>query len=360
MDPKTQMPKFFSDAALEVLHFYCRLRVAVRRKNPLYGVMRDYRRELYERAWRDAAQHLGADLTDLGGDFYEISANEKKVKVYQNYTSLDNMVNILLALDKSIVVQLLLQYEIPMANQFKFDYRDLPAAAEYFGKMKKPVVVKPADGTAGGHGVTANINSLFALTIAAANARVCCPRILIEEQIEGDNYRLLYVDGDLIDCVIRQPPNLVGDGTSTIRQLVRDENRNRFEVGLEASQVPLSIDLDMRHTLSLQGLKLSSVPSAGERVKVKHVVGENRRDDNRTASDKFCDSTVELGRRIVSAIGLRVAGIDIITKDPSVPLSDSGGVLLEVNAPPGFYYHYHKQDGRTPIANEILRRGLAP
>ena len=110
---------------------------------------------------------------------------------------------------------------------------------------------------------------------------------------------------------------------------------------------------------TLQGLKLSSVPSAGERVKVKHVVGENRRDDNQTASDKFCDSTVELGRRIVAAIGLRVAGIDIITKDPSVPLSDSGGVLLEVNAPPGFFYHYYKQDGTNPVANEILRRGLA-
>jgi hypothetical protein len=55
---------------------------------------------------------------------------------------------------------------------------------------------------------------------------------------------------------------------------------------------------------------------------------------------------------------VRLAGIDLITRDPRVPLAESGGAILEVNAPPNFYFHYQKSDASFPVAHHVLSRLL--
>ena len=119
-----------------------------------------------------------------------------------------------------------------------------------------------------------------------------------------------------------------------------------------------AIDCDMRRTLAKQGLSLRSVPPAGTVVTLKTVVNENGGADNSTATRLLCDSIIDDGARAVGALGVRLAGIDIITREPGAPLARSGGVVLEVNAPPDLYYHYHKRDGSFPAALHILRRLL--
>jgi glutathione synthase/RimK-type ligase-like ATP-grasp enzyme len=60
----------------------------------------------------------------------------------------------------------------------------------------------------------------------------------------------------------------------------------------------------------------------------------------------------------VKALRVRLAGVDVITPDPTLPLSEAGGVVLEVNAPPNFYYHYHKRGGAYPVARHVLEHLL--
>jgi cyanophycin synthetase len=116
-------------------------------------------------------------------------------------------------------------------------------------------------------------------------------------------------------------------------------------------------DQDLRRELAAQGLTLRSVPEAGRRIRVKRVINDNRAEDNETAS--LCPAAVESGRRAVAEIGLRLAGVDVITPDPSLPLDEARGAVIEVNATPGFYYHYHKKEGRLPVARHVLERALA-
>jgi glutathione synthase/RimK-type ligase-like ATP-grasp enzyme len=73
----------------------------------------------------------------------------------------------------------------------------------------------------------------------------------------------------------------------------------------------------------------------------------------------LCDSIIEDGARAAQAIGVRLAGVDILTADPSVPLADSGGAILEFNTPPNYYNHYHTRDGAFPVAVHVLDRLLA-
>ena len=178
--------------------------------------------------------------------------------------------------------------------------------------------------------------------------------------MDGDNYRLLYLDGVLLDAFLRKSPGVVADGKSTVRALVDLANAERLKQGAGVSQVLITIDFDMKRTLAKQGLSLRSVPLAGTEVTLKTVVNENRGVDNITAIDRLCPEIVSAGARAAAAIGVRLAGVDIITSEPGVPLPQSGGAVLEVNTPPNYYYHYQKSDSSFPVAFHVLERLLEP
>lgn len=214
-------------------------------------------------------------------------------------------------------------------------------------------------GTGGGRGITAGIKTLAHLAKAAAAASIYCDDLLIKEQVAGDNYRLLYLDGELIDAFVRRPPTVMGDGRSTLARLVADANVDRLRHKAGRSQVLLTVDLDMRRTLAGQGFSMDSMPGAGQSVVLKTVVNENCGDDNSTATHLLCPSIVADGARTARALGVRLGGVDMICTDPAMPLAESGGVILEVNAPPNFYYHYHKKDGAFPVAVHVLKRLLS-
>ncbi|HEV3417807.1 MAG TPA: hypothetical protein VG056_13360, partial [Pirellulales bacterium] len=92
----------------------------------------------------------------------------------------------------------------------------------------------------------------------------------------------------------------------------------------------------------------------GTVIKLKTVVNDNCGAENATATGRLCQSVIDDGARAAAAIGVRLAGIDVITTDPSVPLAESRGVVLEVNPSPGHHCHYHKRDGVFHVAAEVL------
>ena len=150
----------------------------------------------------------------------------------------------------------------------------------------------------------------------------------------------------------------MGDGRSTVAALVKKANDERLSRGAGVSQVLLTVDLDVKRTLARQHLTLRSVPAEGRSVVLKTVVNENAGADNTTATKLLCRSIVDDCARAVRALRVRLAGVDVVTPNPLVPLRESGGVVLEVNAPPNFYYHYHKRDGVFPVAKHVLRKLL--
>jgi cyanophycin synthetase len=192
------------------------------------------------------------------------------------------------------------------------------------------------------------------LVRAAAAASVCGQDLLIEKQERGDVFRLLYLDGKLLDAVLRKPPAVTADGKSSVRELVRLENENRLNCGAAVAHALVAIDMDMRKTLAKQGLSLSSVPAQGTEVTLKTVNNDNCQKDNFSAVGMLCESIIDDGAAAAAAVGVRLAGIDVITTDPTVPLAESGGVILEVNATPSYHHHYHKQNGVYPVAVNLL------
>lgn len=184
---------------------------------------------------------------------------------------------------------------------------------------------------------------------------------MIERQVDGDNYRMLFLDGQFLDAVRRYPPRVTGDGRSSVVELLAAENARRYRANNGAATWELIADLDTLFTLEQQGLTPASVPAAGRSVIVRTVVNANGPEFNESVRDEICEALVAEGARAASLLGVRLAGVDVITPDCRRSLSEGGGVILEVNATPGLHYHYETRNPAqaVPVLIPILQALVA-
>jgi cyanophycin synthetase len=220
--------------------------------------------------------------------------------------------------------------------------------------------VKPAEG-AGGDGVTGGIRTAGELRRAVLSASRFGPRLILERQAHGRVLRLLVLDRDVIDVVHRRPPTITGDGRSTIEELVFAEYDRRIRGEGDSGLKPFVADLDCLLSLERAGLSLRSVLPAGRTVPVKTVTNYNKPEDNETLGIGISGELSAEAVAAASAVGLRLAGIDVVTQNPAAGLAAAGGVVIDINAVPGLHHHARVADTRTAtrVAVPILRALLA-
>jgi cyanophycin synthetase len=307
----------------------------------------------YQSMWQAACAVTGTAITVGQTGAIEMRRGGRCLRARDNETYVDHPAAIARSGYKQIVHRLLSETGIPVPKHTVVTLREYDRALSHLRSRRGAVVVKPAALTGGGFGVTTNVMTPRALLLAMACARGYGQDILIEDQVEGDCYRILLMDGEHVDSILRRPPTVIGNGQSTIRELLRGENRRRVEQGTARSQSLILADLDLINTLARQGLSPGSRPPAGAVIRLKQAINENALQDNSPAAASLCAEIIGAARKAVELIGLRLAGVDVICPDPTTPLEASGGVVLEVNAPPNLYYHH--LDGRdTRVAEAIL------
>jgi cyanophycin synthetase len=318
----------------------------------------------YSDVWRQAADVLGAEFVTLPGGFCEVRHGERVTRMLQQLVMLDDPVTLRLAGHKPLVHRLLAGKGLPVPPHRGFNIRALEPALAFLRDQSGACVVKPARQTGAGRGVTTGIRGPRALAVAAARAAAFDPELLIESQVLGDSYRLLYLDGRLLDAVRRRLPRVVGDGRSTVAALIAAENRRRARQSGATVLVRIPMDQDCRATLREAGLSLRSVPARGAEVTVKGVANYGGEADTETVRGEIGTGLLEQAARAAAALGVRLAGVDVITRDPAKSLDECGGVVNEVNTTPGLHFHYqvHNQAAMVPVAVPILRvlLGLGP
>jgi D-alanine-D-alanine ligase-like ATP-grasp enzyme len=327
---------------------------------------RAVRERFYDGLWRDAALAVGADYATLPGGLCQISRGNLSTFVDRSDIMLDSAISSRLLLNKALTFDWLAAKGLRVPRRERFDVGSLDRAEAFLREQGGPVVVKPAGGTGCGHGVTTQITDREGLRVAARHAGAFNRELLVEEQLAGHSYRLLYLDGQFIDAVRRDSPAVTGDGRSTIRQLVAAENERRLACAPITALSPLMIDLECRNTLSAEGLTPASVPATGATVRVKLAVNENAAAQNHVVRDAVNPEIVETGRRIARDFGLGFAGLDLMATDISLPPAQGGTVFNEINAGPGIHHHYlvSEPDRIANVAPRILehlfsaRRGV--
>jgi cyanophycin synthetase len=230
-------------------------------------------------------------------------------------------------------------------------------------------VVKPRDGNQG-KGVVVNIRTREEVMQAYNNALEYRDDIMVESFLPGSDYRLLVVGDRMVAAARREPPLVVGDGQSTVRQLVDKVNADpRRGDGHATSLTKIRFDDIALARLKEQGFDADSVPTKGARVVLRNNANLST---GGTATDVTDDVHPEVAARAVMAaqmVGLDVCGVDVVCESVLKPLEEQNGGIVEVNAAPGLRMHLqpsfgkgrdvgsaiidtmfsHGQDGRIPL-----------
>lgn len=313
----------------------------------------------YTAIWQEAAEELGATCVHLGSGFLEIRRGSAMTRVRRSKLMLDDGVTLDLALDKEVGHRMLKARGLPVPEYVALEGPDVTPAEGLLARTPAGCVVKPAAGFAG-RGITCGIRSRRELEVAVRRAAGFGYPVLVEQMMPGENYRFTLLEGEVLDVIHRGRPRVVGDGRATIAELIRAENAHRVAEEGAAGLLLLRLDLDCVLTLKRADLTLGSVLALGDEATVKNVVNDNARADNHTVRGGISPALVEEVTAAADALGVRFAGVDLLTSDLSRSLADTGGAINEVNTTPSLLHHYNVADrgGASRIAVPILRRML--
>ena len=243
-----------------------------------------------------------------------------------------------LACDKEGTKQILRDAGVPVPHGTVINYLDeLEGAIEEVGGY--PIVIKPLDGNHG-RGITIDINDWDEAEKAYDVARAVSRGVIVERYYRGRDHRVLVVNGKVVAVAERVPAHVVGNGQSTIQELIDETNRdpNRGE-GHDNVLTKITLDRTSLSLLQRQGYRLDTVLPAGELCYLRATANLSTGGIAVDRTDDIHPENVWLAQRVAKIIGLDIAGIDVVTPDITKPLRDVDGVIVEVNAAPGFRMH---------------------
>ena len=220
-------------------------------------------------------------------------------------------------------------------------------AIAIFNDIGAAVVVKPDVGNHG-TGSTINITDLNQLKIAFHIAQAEHPDVIVEEYAHGFDFRLLVIDGKFVAAARREPAHVIGDGISSIKNLIVKTNADpRRGFGHEKVLTQIEVDHTTETILSIKGLSLDSCPEKGETVYLKATANLSQGGTATDVTDEVSPDIRLMAERAARIIGLDCVGVDALALDISLPLGPSGIKVVEVNAAPGFRMHLEPTHGQS-------------
>jgi cyanophycin synthetase len=144
----------------------------------------------------------------------------------------------------------------------------------------------------------------------------------------------------------RIPPFVIGDGESTVEQLINEVNKDeRRGKGHEKPLTRIKMDEALTAYISKHGFSLNSILPQGIKLVLRENANLSTGGIAIDCTDSICDENIEICKRAAKAIGLNICGIDVCCNDISVPLTKEGAII-EINAAPGIRMHHYPYSGK--------------
>lgn len=248
-----------------------------------------------------------------------------------------------IACNKEETKRMLESASIPVASgSICVDEEDLENTVK---KIGYPIVIKPLDGNHG-KGASINVTNWEDAVAGLAYAKNYSRRVIVEKFITGFDFRVLVINNKLVAAAKRVPAHVVGNGKDTIQQLIDETNLDpRRGYGHENVLTEITVDRDTLDLLEKLGYDLDTVPKSGETVYLKSTANLSTGGTSVDVTDMMHPENIFLAERISRVIGLDICGIDIMAENLTQSLKENGGVILEVNAAPGFRMHLAPSEG---------------
>jgi len=260
-----------------------------------------------------------------------------------------------IASDKKLTNRLLDSAGLPVPRAEVVETEDDAVAVA--GRLGYPCVIKPLDGNHG-RGVALDLKNEADVRAAWPETRRQSRRgdVVVETFLAGRDYRCLVIGGKLAAVAERVPASVIGDGVTSIRDLVEITNQDpRRGIGHEKVLTRIKLDANAGEVLDGQGFTADDVPPAGAFVKLALTGNMSTGGTSIDRTFEAHPDNVEIAETAARVVGLDIAGIDFICPDITEPVRETGGGIVEVNAAPGFRMHTHPTEGEPQyVARPVI------
>lgn len=248
---------------------------------------------------------ISIDVIDRETPIFVLKHGGASVRCFNALTDRVGAVSFQLADDKYLANRFLGRYGFPVPKQIK--YSGFEKAQEFIQKCKS-IVVKPCREW-GGRGVVMAVRTISELRQAILRARRFGEDLVLEEYVEGEDNRLIFVNGSFVAAIRRVPACVTGSGKINIRRLIQQQNiRNRRA---DTSNI-IPLDNETRRTLTSLGLTYNSVPRKGQAVQVRRTSNYHTGGTVEDITDSVAADLVREGQKIARLFGVPVIGIDFL------------------------------------------------
>jgi len=279
------------------------------------------------------------------GSLLQLGYGAKQRRVWATITDETSSVAVDIACDKTLTKRILDEAGIPVpAGDVAATENEAVRIARHLGTA---VVIKPMDGNQG-KGVSLDLSVEGDIRAAFRLAAHYSKKVIVEQYIPGRHYRALVVRGRVVAVAQRLPASVVGDGESSIRELVDMVNRDPARG--EAHDKPLTkitIDPIVVMVLARQNMTVDHVPAKGQHVQLRDNANLSTGGTSVDVTDDVHPDVKEVCERATRLVGLDVAGVDIVIPDISQPMRSGQSAIIEVNAAPGIRMHHYPREGEA-------------
>lgn len=271
---------------------------------------------------------IAVDVTDAEGGFFRLTYGGRTVHCRESLSEFTSGVAVSICDDKAVTRRMVKAAGVSVPAQIEAD----DGGIKKFLKKHGSVVVKPARGEQG-RGVAVDLDTAEAVDAAIAEARKTSDRVLIEQCVKGEDLRIIVIDGRVVAAAIRRPAHVVGDGKSTIKQLIERQSRRRERATGGESRIPM--DAETERCVAASDHKLASVLPEGQSIAVRKAANLHTGGTIHDVTGEVHGKLVEAAIKAARAIDIPVVGIDFLVPSPRSPRY----VFIEANERPGLANH---------------------
>ncbi|WP_433956534.1 N-acetylglutaminylglutamine synthetase [Brevundimonas diminuta] len=308
----------------------------VKRKNPINealftGPTDDEDLNPYARLIVNEARRRGiaTEVIDAEGGLFRLTWGGRSVRCRESLSELTSAVALSICDDKRMTRRIVAEAGVTIPASIRADSPSaIDAALATYGRL----VVKPARGEQG-QGVAVGLKTMSEVQSALIGARRICSDVLIEEQVQGEDLRLVIIDFKLAAAAVRRPPRVIGDGQTSIRRLIELQSRRRSAATGGEFRIP--IDAETERTLAEAGFALDDVAPEGVEVMVRKAANLHLGGTIHDVTDIVHPVLVDAAIKAARAIDIPVTGIDLMVKAPDQP----DYAFIEANERPGLANH---------------------
>lgn len=309
----------------------------VKRKNPINealftGPAPDEVLNPYARIILDEARRRGiqTDIIDAEGGLFRLTHGGRSIRCRESLSELTSAVALSICDDKRLTRRIVAQAGVTVPERVDADDPEaIRAALARHGAL----VVKPARGEQG-RGVAVGLKDMDAVEKAMSAARKTCAEVLVEQQVQGEDLRLVVIDFKVVAAAVRRPPRVVGDGRSTFRALIERQSRRRAAATGGESRIPL--DAETRRCLAeAGGHGLDDTAPEGLEIEVRKAANLHTGGTIHDVTEEVHPALIRAAVTAARAIDISVTGIDLMVKSWREP----DYAFIEANERPGLANH---------------------